>query len=655
MSQLAGRFRIGTRIHAGFGFVLLLLAGLAVFGYIQNTGNQQRVADFTRLSARTLEMADLQRDLAALRRNVRAYSADGNQQALKGARDSLGALRERLVRLRDTAHNGEGQQVVEPMIDLVDQYNKGVDRMVEARERREALATRDLSRIGNTAAEKLTAPPEPETMAAAYRALMEAQLAVHRYLLNDDPKLDDAAFQAASASVETFVRVAGANSASGVGTLAASYRTTFLALREADNAFNELTRRSLGKLAGDFVKLADQGRDAIQTELATIDRSTQEAIAATVRISLTGSLAAGFVGLLFASLIARGLVGPITGMTTAMTRLADGDHGIVVPSTDSRDEIGAMAKAVEVFRQHALENERLRAEQERQARLIAEARRAMVHELADRFETTMGNVVQDVSASSGRMQQAAQSMASVSDRTNRQATAVADAAELASNNVQTIATATMQLSASIGTIGDRADEAVTIARSAVQEAEQTGSIMVDLDTAAQRIGNVVKLIEDIASQVNLLALNATIEAARAGDAGKGFAVVAGEVKNLANQTSAATNQITQMIGGVQAETDRARNAIGTITTTIRRVDEISVGIAAAVVEQETATRQIAESIQHAASSTADVSRNIDDVTEAAQEGGSTSQLVLETAGQLHRNAEVLDRVMNNFIAKVRQG
>ena len=273
---------------------------------------------------------------------------------------------------------------------------------------------------------------------------------------------------------------------------------------------------------------------------------------------------------------------------------------------------------------------------------------------ADEFESQVSGMVNMVSSAATELQATAQSMAATAEQTSRQATSVATAAEHASANVETVATATEELATSIQEISRQVSQSTTIASSAVDEARRTNTLVQGLSTAAQRIGEVVKLINDIASQTNLLALNATIEAARAGDAGKGFAVVAGEVKNLANQTAKATDEISSQITAVQNATKDAVTAIQGLGNTIGKMSEISSAIAAAVEEQGAATQEIARNVQQAAEGTSQVTSSIAMVTQAAGESGQAAREVLTAAGELSRQSERLSAQVNGFLTEVRR-
>jgi methyl-accepting chemotaxis protein len=359
-----------------------------------------------------------------------------------------------------------------------------------------------------------------------------------------------------------------------------------------------------------------------------------------------------FIGLASA-MIARSITRPLANATGNMVRLAEGDKSIAVENTDLKSEIGDLARALLVFKQNALEMDQLAAERaEQEKRAAADKRQAMLA-LADSFESTVRGVVSQVSAASTEMRASAETMAATTGDTSARAGAMSGAADIAFNNTQSVAAATEELSASIREISQQVSNSASIANHAVGEAKRTDATVAALSEASHRIGEVVKLISDIASQTNLLALNATIEAARAGEAGKGFAVVASEVKNLANQTAKATEDISEQIAGMQTATGEAVGAIKAITETIGKIDQIAATIAAAVEEQGAATQEISRSVQQAAGGARDVSENVSAVAKSVDETGRMAGGLLEAASELSEQAELMNREVGSFLARVR--
>ncbi|MEP4189457.1 MAG: methyl-accepting chemotaxis protein, partial [Sneathiella sp.] len=389
-------------------------------------------------------------------------------------------------------------------------------------------------------------------------------------------------------------------------------------------------------------------------------------------------LAAAAIGLALAFVIGNGIANPIRKMTTAMNELANGKLDADIPSSDTKDEIGEMAAAMSIFKENAIEAERLREEaqkneaeqREREAREAEENKRreeeaanernrqeeenrTNLMKLADEFEASVGTIATTVAGAAKDMQGSSQQMLNTVEQTNQQTSGALGAAELASGNVQTVASAAEEMSSSIREISQQVNQSAKVAGDAVKQADETHQKIQFLVDSSQKIGEVVALITDIAEQTNLLALNATIEAARAGDAGKGFAVVASEVKNLASQTARATEEISSQIGGIQGATQESVEAIQNISTTISQMDEISAAIAAAIEEQSASTDEITRSAGEASSGTNEVTGNISNVTRSAEETGSSANHMLEQSNSLADQSQELNEQVALFLKSVR--
>jgi methyl-accepting chemotaxis protein len=350
---------------------------------------------------------------------------------------------------------------------------------------------------------------------------------------------------------------------------------------------------------------------------------------------------------------ARGIAVPLSAITKAMNRLASGDLAVTVPGNKRTDEIGKMAVAFDVFKQQAIDNDRLAQEQDALEGRAAEVKRRTLNELAQSLESSVNHVVQEVSGLADDMESTALGMTRTAEETSRQSGHVSDAAQSAAEFVQNVASAADELSRSITSITSQVQEAGRVAGDAVSNADMITGTMRSLSEAAQRIGQVVDLINGIAGQTNLLALNATIEAARAGDAGKGFAVVAGEVKQLATQTAQATGDIAAQVQMIQSTTRQAVDGMAGIAAIIRRLDQINGEISGAIDQQDRATSDIALSIQSAAASTNTVSGSIGGVTQAAIDTGDAAVHVLTIAGKLNEESTSLLETIEGFVRQLR--
>jgi len=352
-------------------------------------------------------------------------------------------------------------------------------------------------------------------------------------------------------------------------------------------------------------------------------------------------------------LVSRNISASLGSLKGKMEKLAGGDLTVAIEEAKRADEIGEMGRTVEVFRENARKVAHLQQEQDELKKKAEQDKKAAMQQLAGTFETKMRGIVDGVSSAAGEMQKMARSMAATADGSRQQSLAAASGASQATANVQTVAAASEELSTSITEIGRQVSQAATVSRKAAEEGERTNKTVSGLSESAQRIGEVVALINDIASQTNLLALNATIEAARAGEAGKGFAVVASEVKSLANQTAKATDDIRAQVAAIQAETRSAVAAIQGISKTILEVNEISSSIATAVEEQTAATQEITRNVQQAAGGTQEVSKNMTGVTQAVEQAGSTAGEVLSASDSLAKQATALRGEVDQFLHTIR--
>jgi methyl-accepting chemotaxis protein len=404
--------------------------------------------------------------------------------------------------------------------------------------------------------------------------------------------------------------------------------------------------------------------DGIREKVAELDKAERAKLAArsmaqarAVVVAVSVTIGALIVLILVALVLwyglSRAIARPITRITGVMGLLAEGDTTVTVIGLDRRDELGAMASAVEVFKLNAIDRQRLEAERIAVEREAAEAKAAAMAELAESFEVKVGHLVEVLSSAATELEATAQSMSATAAETGDQAALVTAAIGETASNVETVAAATEQLSASIQEIGRQVDQSAGIASRAVEDAKRTDATVQALSEGARKVGEVVGLIHQIAAQTNLLALNATIEAARAGEAGKGFAVVASEVKSLATQTARATEEITGQIGRMQDITAEAVAAIRAIGAVIGEISGIAAAVATSVEEQRNATADIARNIQDAARSTQEVSTSVASVQQAAAETGAAAADVLSAASGLSRNAEQLNGEVDAFLTGIR--
>ena len=401
-----------------------------------------------------------------------------------------------------------------------------------------------------------------------------------------------------------------------------------------------------GRFSALLALVSDHSAQIYDEQLAAIRSVTFASIGLGVGFFLLAALTAYWIG--------RDFIGSISGLTGAMARLVDGDDDVDIPGEGRKDEMGAMARAVMVFRDtqremRALHEERAHARtQEAQS-----ARASRIADLTSSFESRFGDVVGAMAQTAEQLDLASQSMVTASARATARTDQIAAAARTSSDNVQTVAMSAEELSGSFLEIGDQVRRSSDAAEQAEEATRRSGDQVRELATSGARIGEVVALINGIAEQTNLLALNATIEAARAGDAGKGFAVVANEVKTLANQTAKATEDITAQVASIQNATQSTVEAIDLTMVRISTMTEIAGAVAAAMEDQNIATREIVANIQKASRATAEIAESVDDVSDAARETDGAAHRVKSDSESLHERAGALRGVVDQFLSAVR--
>jgi methyl-accepting chemotaxis protein len=659
--------RIRGRLYGGFGALVLFCAALAGFAVWQLGAIHTEVAALTVQSKNTIRVGEITTELQGTRRALLRYTFDQDEASFAEAEKRMSRTTDLLEDAAKTTISEERRTV----------YKDAAKEIAELKTKRVALG----DAVKQVQAGRKLLFTDGDQMAADVQKFVEAadktdftheanaletkvllvRVANWRMLATRDAKglvtfktnVDKAQQQIAAlekANLPSNLAGLLAPVKASVGKYAEAFDKTGPNLLLGDElyykAITPLIVGTIGKMEAAKVSIG-QAFEKIATE--TEDRisnttTTQEMVAG----------AAVLIGLLIAFFIARGIIGPLSGLTSGMKELAGGNFGVVLPGLDRKDEVGDMAQAVETFKVKAEEKARDEAEAKvKQDLAAAKQRKADMIKLADDFEGAVGEIVDTVSSASTELEASANTLTSTAERAQELTTMVAAASEEASTNVQSVASATEEMTSSVNEISRQVQDSARMANEAVDQARKTNDRVSELSKAAARIGDVVELINTIAGQTNLLALNATIEAARAGEAGRGFAVVASEVKALAEQTAKATGEIGQQISGIQAATQESVNAIKEISGTIEKLSEISSTIAAAVEEQGAATHEISRNVQQAAQGTQQVSSHITDVQRGASETGSASSQVLSAAKSLSSDSNRLKLEVGKFLNTVR--
>jgi methyl-accepting chemotaxis protein len=532
-------------------------------------------------------------------------------------------------------------------------YRQGVAALVE-----QDSVTKSLEQDGETATQQVRefAADVRGTRATLARQILEYTYLIRanekRYLLYQKPEYfagmqrDFDAMMAEIAKLEDEIETSQeATQVAMFKQAAEAYRTSAQKWVESNDLLFKKILPQMHDLGQKVIGLAfDAAKEQQEDMLATRTNMINAMIGVAVAVIGLGIL----LGLVVAGAISR----PMTALSSCMGRLAKGDLDTRVPSLEQADEVGDMARTVEVFKESLAANRRLEAEQ-RAAQETREKRAEAIRALTVEFDRSVAGMLDNVAEAAGAMNTTSQGMSANAEQTNRQASSVAAAAEQSSASVRTVADAAEELSHSIREIGRQVGQSTSITRTASEDARRANATVERLASSSAKIGEVVDLINDIAGQTNLLALNATIEAARAGEAGRGFAVVASEVKQLAGQTGKATSEIATQIGDVQTATREVVAAIGAIVERFDAIDAIASTITTAVEKQSSATNEIAQSIQQVASGTDEVSANIGGVTRAAGETGSAASEVLTSSQSLTSEATRLRALVDDFLQNVR--
>mgnify|MGYP002525668190 CR=1 FL=1 len=653
--RIFGNFKVRTKILAGFASVLVILIGVSGLGYSNFVfvGHEidilaediEKVALVSRIEAEFLKLKGHAREFAA-----KGVEADAEKVA-EIALEISPLIEQALERIVDPALNAKIVEIGEEF----EIYIKDFEIAKDLKHEFNNLIQEELEPNGEAIVEDLEAILDEAVAEGNTDAIIYAGVAMEHALLarlytniligrQDDAFADKVEYEFAefAAALESLGAVVQTEKErvllADVQERFLAYETAFEKVREDDLALRGLIDGEMKAAAETIAKDSEW----IEAEISKEEEEVRAEAIAAIETGEIEMVIAGLVGIvvgvMLALLIGNGIARLIRNMTDVMGKLAGGDKTVEIPAQDRADEIGEMAQAVQVFKDNAIEMDRMAEEQKAAEHRAEEEKKRAMNEMADNFESSIKGIVDSVAGAATEMQSTAESMASTAEETSRQSQAAAAASEM---------------STSVNEIARQVAQSATMAKEAVAEAQTTNASMQGLADSAEKIGEVVDLISDIASQTNLLALNATIEAARAGDAGKGFAVVASEVKSLATQTAKATEQIASQISAIQTATEESVTAIGSIDKKIGEMDEVTTAIASAIEEQGAATGEISSNSQQAAVGTQEVSENIASVNQAATETGAAASQVLSATGELANQADLLRKEVDDFLAEVR--
>ncbi|MDF1792102.1 MAG: HAMP domain-containing methyl-accepting chemotaxis protein [Thalassobaculaceae bacterium] len=655
-------FRIGTRLAAGFGIIIVLLlalAGQVGFSLWQSRGG---VSDYRAIATNTNLIARIQANILTTQVRVKDFELRGSDTAIAAVEARLSEVQAMLDEAQVSITDDSQVVLLSQLQQNMMTYGQTFAQVTALQDKRKKIVA-GLDEYGErftgTIKEMVLDAKEWGDVAAmgdlsyALEGALEVRFASQRFLVTNDPASVDYVRKYLGIALEIMTKLvdSGDFRAITVQEDLTAYGETFDSVAQMTQQRNMLisdTLNVIGEQSSALIEQMEAKYLDLQNGLGSHMQSSAEV---SLIVAAAVALAALLIGIGAAWLIARSITGPVGSLTESMGHLAEGELETEIPSTENSDEIGQMARAVQVFKEsmvkaRTLEDEQAELDKRRQARATA------LEEAISEFQTGIGERLEKLRGVSDELGGSAETLRRVAGETKDRSSEVASISEQTSSNVQSVSAAAEEMDSSFGEIVGQVSRSNDTVRNTSDKARMTLSSMEDLATQSEAIAQVVELITSISEQTNLLALNATIEAARAGEAGKGFAVVASEVKSLATQTGKATEEIAEKIRRVQEACGTSVEAVREIVTSIEQVDEISTAISAAVEEQKAATAEITRNMQEAARGTEQLSVNIGGVNEATDRTVETVGDVTDAAGRTHAVSGELKDVVDRFVGKV---
>jgi methyl-accepting chemotaxis protein len=665
--------KLRGQILAGFALVLLVAGVIAAQGIWGLRDLERNFDTYAELGDDATLVSRLRGDIVETMLTVRTWLRTEDDSAKQKVADLERQVTEQIAEAQRVITDPERAAKVDEIDAAMQRFHAGFDRVVDLVDRRNAFVHAGMNELGPQVRRRLTEISEgayadvdfasASEAALANQHLLLARLYANKFLLDNesaDAERVAAEFDKLAGRLDTLgdVTIEAGLQNPGRQALLSEVRELLPRYREAfDGARQAIVERN--QLIQDAIvadgRVVESGAKAIQASVIADEKALQEATNAAGATTQTLMLAVAAVGLglgaLAAWLIGGRIARGVRSITAAMTRLAEGERDTEVPGRGRSDEIGEMAEALEVFKTNARKQLELAEQQKADAEAEAEEA-ARVRAATEAFRAEVAEKLQTLGAASTELESTAGELSAAAKQTSQQTETVASASDQASANTQTVAASTEELSTSIAEVTSQIEKTAGVADRADAQAREAMSNVEEVQAGADAVTKVVELIKDIAEQTNLLALNATIEAARAGEAGKGFAVVATEVKNLATQTTKATEEVGQQIEQMRASVGRAVPAMQQVAEIVREVNEIAGVVAATATQQAAATDEITRNVQQAAQGAQEVAGNVGGLREGAQSTSAGAEQVLCTAGDVARQATDLRTAIDSYVEQV---